>query len=169
MKKKLLILLFSIIVITILLFLLFFNKHKDIKIKKFIDNYNTLIQENLDRNFNIQTSNFSKIDGATYWVKMTDDIELGIMSDGGSVDIDINNDHVSVVMIRYSKDTIDYKQINNYLFYLIKASNNKIDDSTIRKMIQELRNNEEKKIIDNNLIISHSKDAYQIDSIGKYS
>lgn len=170
MKKKKILIISSIIVVILLIVLIsiiYFSKLGTIKMSNFIDNYNLLLQNNLDENISVRYPQNADRLGASYFIPIKDNIHLGIANDSIEGKIDLQKDNISATLLRYDKDTNEYTEINQYLFYLIKANNSSISDSKINALIQELRDNPNSSIKKYNLIIKHSSSDYQIDSIGR--
>lgn len=170
MKKKIILIITTIIIVVILIIsisVIFFSKLGTIKMSDFIDNYNFLLQKNLDRKISIRYPQNNDRMGASYFIPVKDSIYLGIANGNTEGKLDLKKDNISATLLRYDKDTTEYTEINQYLFYLIKANNNNISDSKVNDLIQELRNNPASTIKKYNLIIKHNSSDYQTDSIGR--
>lgn len=170
MKKKIILIITAIIIVAILIVsisVIFFSKLGTIKMSDFIDNYNSLLQKNLDGNISIKYPQDNDRMGASYFIPIKDSIYLGIANDNTEGKLDLKKDKISATLLRYDKDTTEYNEINQYLFYLIKVNNNKISDNKINDLIQELRDNPDSTIKKYNLIIKHNSSEYQTDSIGR--
>lgn len=170
MKKKIILIITAIIMVAILIAsisVIFFSKLGTIKMSDFIDNYNSLLQKNLDGNISIKYPQDNDKIGASYFIQIKDSIYLGIANDNVKGKLDLKKDNISATLLRYNKDIIEYNEINQYLFYLIKTNNNKISDNEINDLIQQLRDNPDSTIRKYNLIIKHNSSEYQTDSIGR--
>lgn len=170
MKKKIILIITAIIIVAILIVsisVIFFSKLGTIKMSDFIDNYNSLLQKNLDGNISIKYPQDNDRMGASYFIPIKDSIYLGIANDNTEGKLDLKKDKISATLLRYDKDTTEYNEINQYLFHLIKVNNNKISDNKINDLIQELRDNPDSTIKKYNLIIKHNSSEYQTDSIGR--
>ncbi|MEG2447665.1 MAG: hypothetical protein RSB45_01240 [Bacilli bacterium] len=169
MKKKIVIIgLMVIIVFAIIIFNISKSGLSKIKLSAFINEYNILIQENINQNIKIGVPKESDKDGATYWVKLNNELDLGLTTDSNSGTLDLNKNNISISSIRYPKNIFNYTEIDKYLYYLIKVNNNKLKDKDITEIINKLRKNINKEVAVENLFISHTNDLYQIDSIGRY-
>lgn len=165
-KSKVLIFIFILIFIIPFLILAFLKMEK-LTISDFIDDYNSLLQKNVDKSISIRSPKNSDRLGATYFIPITDEIYLGIANDSLEAKIDLSEDNLSASLLQYDKNITDYTEINKYLFYLIKTNNKKIPDSKITDLIYQLRKNPSLTIKKYNLIIKHSSSDCQIDSIGR--
>lgn len=170
MKKKwifLVVILFIILIIIILS--LFFPKLESVNLKKFIDNYNILLQEKVDSNISIKYPTINDRNGATYYIYIKDSFYLGIASNNIDGELNLENDNISASLIRYDKNIDDYTEANKYLYYLIKINNDKLSQNEINELIKEIRTNPSSSIRKFNLIIKHnsSDSNYQFDSIGR--
>lgn len=144
MKKKFKILVISIAVIIlliVLIILLLSRGLKSIKVSDFIDNYNQILQENLDDDIVIRYPNDNDRIGAAYFIPIQENLYLGVANNSDKPQMDLEKDTISATLLRYENDLIDYSEVNQYLFYLIKVNNNKISDDEINEIIKELRNN----------------------------
>lgn len=144
MKKKFKILVISIAVIIlliVLIILLLSRGLKSIKVSDFIDNYNQILQENLDDDIVIRYPNDNDRIGAAYFIPIQENLYLGVANNSDKPQMDLEKDTISATLLRYENDLIDYSEVNQYLFYLIKVNNNKISDVEINEIIKELRNN----------------------------
>lgn len=170
MKKKFKILVISIAVIIlliVLIILLLSRGLKSIKVSDFIDNYNQILQENLDDDIVIRYPNDNDRIGAAYFIPIQENLYLGVANNSDKPQMDLEKDTISATLLRYENDLIDYSEVNQYLFYLIKVNNNKISDDEINGIIEELRNNPNTTIKKYNLMIEHTSSDYQTDSIGR--
>lgn len=170
MKKKFKILVISIAVIIlliVLIILLLSRGLKSIKVSDFIDNYNQILQENLDDDIVIRYPNDNDRIGAAYFIPIQENLYLGVANNSDKPQMDLEKDTISATLLRYENDLIDYSEVNQYLFYLIKVNNNKISDDEINEIIKELRNNPNTTIKKYNLMIVHTSSDYQTDSIGR--
>ena len=159
MKKKwifLVVILFIILIIIILS--LFFPKLESVNLKKFIDNYNILLQEKVDSNISIKYPTINDRNGATYYIYIKDSFYLGIASNNIDGELNLENKNID-----------DYTEANKYLYYLIKINNDKLSRNEINELIKEIRTNPSSSIRKFNLIIKHnsSDSNYQFDSIGR--
>ena len=172
-KKKYILLtiivIFFVLLLTTVIIWLTMPKFTNIEIINFIDNYNKLLQENIDKDINIKYPKKTQKEEVTYWIPIDNKIELGIITDNNKDTLNLKKDKVIVSSLRYSNNISNYKKINKYLYYLIMVNNNNLTDSKINNLIKQIRNNSDKEITTDHLIISHSKSEYQIDSIGTYT
>lgn len=168
-KRKILIIGLVIIILFLIILILsiYFSKLEKIKISNFIDNYNLLLKKNIDKNVSIRYPKDNDKFGAAYFVLIKNNIYLGVANENVDGTIDLNNDNVAATLLRYDKDIVEYEEINNYLFYLIKANNNKISDKNIKNIIKKLREKPDSTIKQYNLIIKHNSLDYQTDSVGR--
>lgn len=79
--------------------------------------------------------------GAAYFIPIQENLYLGVANNSDKPQMDLEKDTISATLLRYENDLIDYSEVNQYLFYLIKVNNNKISDDEINEIIKELRNN----------------------------
>lgn len=168
-KKKIIIIVFITITLLLIISMLsiYFSKLGNIKMSDFIDNYNLLLQQNIDENISIKYPKSTDKLGASYFIPIKDNIYLGIANDSIEGIIDLKKDNITATLLRYDKDVVEYEEVDQYLFYLIKVNNGNISDSKIKDIIKELRDNPNSTIKKYNLIIKHNSSDYQTDSVGR--
>lgn len=168
-KKKIIIIVFIIIALLLIISILsiYFSKLGNIKMSDFIDNYNLSLQQNIDENISIRYPKSTDKLGASYFIPIEDDIYLGIANDSIEGTINLKRDNITATLLRYDKDIVEYEEVDQYLFYLIKVNNKNISDSKIKDIIKELRDNPNSTIKKYNLIIKHNSSDYQTDSVGR--
>lgn len=161
---------FGMIILIIMIFLIvhYNNRNPKIKVNSFIKTYERYLQQNVNKGINLSLDTDYKFDGIQYWIKITDGVEFGFSADNDEKELNIFKNNISTTALQYSLDIDNYEYIDKLYFYLIKTSNSKISDQEIYNMINELRQNSNKEILKNNLILSHFDNEYQIDNIGRY-
>lgn len=170
-KNKIIIFLILIIlflIISIFSIVLYNNRHSKIKVNDFIKTYETYLQQNVDENIHLSLDSNYTFDGIEYWIKITDEIELGLSANNDEKEINIFKNSISTTALRYPININNYEYVDKLLFYLIKTNNSKISNQKIEDMIKDLRTNSNEEIFKNNLILSHYSNEYQIDNVGKY-
>ena len=105
---------------------------EDINIKTFIDKFNKNLKNN-NIDFEVSIDNIKADNNKTYWINLEEDIDLAIMVD--KISDNINNDIVRITGLAFSTNYKDSKKINNYLEIMLDTNNPRLTEKDKKKMI----------------------------------